>query len=266
MSLITKDSLNSNSNENKINSFNFVLTLEQKKELDEKYRLLALYHTYINNYLEFYIKNLEQENQILKARFPNVIFTFLSRIKSEHSYREKLERKGEALDIFADKLIILSVDEKTNEDLLIATSYDMENFLNTYSQDIEVIPRKRKDYIAKPKTNGYSSLHDTKKIIIKDKKSNFFRETQIKTFRMRETEETGLASHFTVYKSDRLSFLSRITDQKTAEYFLPKYMHFEYDRTRQQDKLILDSFESRFRYYFGINYSDFVKDKTIYQK
>lgn len=65
----------------------------------------------------------------------------------------------------------------------------MENFLVTHNPNITELSRKRKDYIAEPKINGYSSLHTTRIVHIPDKDIKFYRETQIKTFRMRETEK-----------------------------------------------------------------------------
>ncbi len=243
----------------------FVLSPEQKEELEKRQKLLALYDTYKNQYFQFYIQNLEEENSALKHTFPNVDFYILSRMKSKHNYEEKIQKKGEALDIFGDKIIILSADGKTDEDSLIAVAYDIENFLVTYKPNITEISRKRKDYIARPKPNGYSSLHITRTVHLGDG-NTFDHETQIKTFRMRETEKSGPASHSSVYKANRKFFLNNIDSPESAEYFLPKYMHFEFDRKSRTDKLVMDSFENRFRYYFGQEYEDFMRQKGTLQR
>ena len=240
----------------------FILSPEQRTALDNRNNLIRLYDTYKNDYLKYYIQNLEAENASLKAAFKNVDFYIMSRVKSKHNYIEKLDKKGEALDIFGDKIIILAVDGKTDEDLLIQKAYEMENFLVTHTPNITELSRKRKDYIKTPKPNNYSSLHITRTIHTLDDEENpieFNVETQIKTFRMRETEKDGKASHFNAYKTTRTCFLTYISTPESAEYYLPKYMHFVFDKSTRSDKLVVDSFDERFRYFFHQSYEDFLE-------
>ena len=61
-------------------------------------------------------------------------------------------------------------------------------------------------------------------------------------------------------------FLSKISSKNSAQFFLPQYMHFEFDKNSRADKVVLDSFESNFRYYFGINFDDFMKMRSIQVK
>lgn len=241
----------------------FILSSENKTALDDRNNLVRLYDTYKNDYLKYYIQNLEAENASLQAAFKNVDFYIMSRVKSKHNYIEKLDKKGEALDIFGDKIIILAVDGKTDEDLLIQKAYEIGNFLVTHDPNITELSRKRKDYIAEPKKNGYSSLHTTRIVHVPDKDIKFYRETQIKTFRMRETEKNGTAGHSSVYKNNRDLFLEKIESINSATYFLPQYMHFEFDKKSRKDILVLDSFEANFKYYFGINFDEFMKMRAI---
>ncbi len=241
----------------------FILSPEHRTALDNRNTLVRLYDTYKNDYLKYYMQNLEAENASLQAAFKNVDFYIMSRVKSKHNYIEKLDKKGEALDIFGDKIIILAVDGKTDEDLLIQKAYEMEKFLVTHDPNITELSRKRKDYIAEPKKNGYSSLHTTRIVHVPDKDIKFYRETQIKTFRMRETEKNGTAGHSSVYKNNRDLFLQKIKNRISAEFFLPKYMHFEFDRKSRSDKLVQDSFESNFKYYFGLNFDEFMQMRAI---
>ena len=199
----------------------------------------------------------------MQERFPNVDFYRMARVKSKNNYIEKLRKKGEALDIFADKIIIVSVDGKTDESSLVQTAYAMQNFLTSYSPNIEELTRKRKDYISAPKENGYASLHMTRAIYMEDEDIAFNHETQIKTFRMREIEKSGSAGHASVYKSNRDSLLSKIKNKNSAEYFLPQYMHFEFDKSLRKNKIVLDSFNSNFKYYFGIDFDDFLLLQSI---
>ena len=248
----------------KIGLAQFVLSPEHRAALENRSNLIRLYDTYTNDYLKYYMKNVEAENTSLHAAFKNVDFYIMSRVKSKHNYIEKLNKKGEALDIFGDKIIILSADGKTDEDLLIQKAYEVEHFLLTHNPNVTEVARKRKDYIAEPKENGYSSLHTTRIVYIPDEDISFYRETQIKTFRMRETEKNGTAGHSSVYKNTRDLFLEKINNKCSAEFFLPKYMHFEFDRKSRSDKLVLDTFESNFKYYFGINFDEFMQMRAIH--
>ena len=239
------------------------LSPKQQEELKKRQKLLALYDRYKQVYLKYYVTILEKENEALREAFPGVEFTIMSRVKSKHNYTDKLSRKGRVQDIFGDKIIILSADGKTDEETLTSVAYQIEEFLTTYNPNITELPERRKDYIAHPKANGYSSLHLTRVVRIPEERFAFYRETQIKTFRMRETEKTGSAGHSTVYKSNRHYFLNRIVNPESAEYFLPLYMHFEFDKQSRSEKLVPDSFENRFRYYFGQDYESFLKQRGI---
>lgn len=240
----------------------FVLSPEELQKLQEARKKLDLYNVYSSNYLKYYKNHLENEVAILKKNFPGVDFDILARVKSQYSYREKIKSKGEALDIFADKIILKSVNGKTDETLLQEYSYKIQDFLVTYNKSITEIRRKRKDYIKNPKANNYSSLHITRTIHTLDDDENpieFNVETQIKTFRMRETEKDGKASHFNAYKTTRTCFLNYISTPESAEYYLPKYMHFVFDKSTRSDKLVVDSFDERFRYFFHQSYEDFLE-------
>ena len=240
----------------------FVLSPEELQKLQEARKKLDLYNVYSSNYLKYYKNHLENEVAILKKNFPGVDFDILARVKSQYSYREKIKSKGEALDIFADKIILKSVNGKTDETLLQEYSYKIQDFLVTYNKSITEIRRKRKDYIKNPKANNYYSLHITRTIHTLDDDENpieFNVETQIKTFRMRETEKDGKASHFNAYKTTRTCFLNYISTPESAEYYLPKYMHFVFDKSTRSDKLVVDSFDERFRYFFHQSYEDFLE-------
>lgn len=250
----------------KLGFINFILTPEQRKILETRTNLVTLYDTYKRNYLKLYMKHLEEENECLKQEFKNVDFCIMSRMKSKNNYMEKLRKKGEALDIFADKIIIFSVDGKTDEDLLIQTAYNMQNFLVIYNENVTEISRKRKDYIANPKANGYSSLHMTRTVYLEDEDASFNHETQIKTFRMREVEKSGTAGHSSVYKSNRDSLLRKINNKNSAEFFLPQYMHFVFDKTSRKDKIALYNFEENFKYYFHMSFEEFMIMRSIHSR
>lgn len=110
-----------------------------------------------------------------------------SRTKSIHSIWQKMKRQGvafeEVFDIFAIRIII-DADaghEKSSCWQVYSVVTDM------YQPD----PSRMRDWISVPKTNGYESLHTTVAT-----PAGRWVEVQIRTRRMDEIAEKGLAAHF----------------------------------------------------------------------
>jgi len=113
----------------------------------------------------------------------NIDFINLSgRAKGLYSLYRKIERKGSIkliYDISALRIIVNTVEECYKALGVIHTLY-------------EPVPGQIHDYIAKPKQNGYQSVHTS----VKDSTGNIF-EVQIRTAKMHENSEHGLiASHW----------------------------------------------------------------------
>lgn len=114
-------------------------------------------------------------------------YNLKSRTKSIHSIWQKMKKQGvvfeEVFDIFAIRIII-DTD----------TVHEKSSCWQVYSVVTDLYqpnPSRMRDWISVPKTNGYESLHTT--VVTSTGK---WVEVQIRTRRMDEIAEKGLAAHF----------------------------------------------------------------------
>jgi GTP pyrophosphokinase len=114
-------------------------------------------------------------------------FTIKSRTKSIHSIMLKMKKQGveleEVYDLFAVRIIIDSDSENEKSDCWKAYSI----VTDVYQPN----PSRLRDWISVPKSNGYESLHTT----VVGPRGKWV-EVQIRSFRMDEIAEKGLAAHF----------------------------------------------------------------------
>lgn len=119
-----------------------------------------------------------------------ISYKIKSRTKSIHSIWQKMKKQGvdfeEVFDLFAIRIIIES--EASREKL------DCWQVYSIVADLYQPNPSRLRDWISIPKTNGYESLHTT---VIGPKGK--WVEVQIRTARMDEVAEKGLAAH-TRYK------------------------------------------------------------------
>ena len=114
-------------------------------------------------------------------------FELYGRPKSIHSISNKMKKKGvsfeEVYDLFAIRIIIDSPQEKEKEDCWKA--YSIVTDMYTPS------PERLRDWLSNPKSNGYEALHTT----VMGPGGKWV-EVQIRTKRMNEIAEKGLAAHW----------------------------------------------------------------------
>ena len=122
-----------------------------------------------------------------KLEKQNFRFTIKSRTKSIHSILLKMKKQSvdfeEVYDLFAVRIIIKSDEENEKSECWRA-----------YSQVTDLYqpnPSRLRDWISVPKSNGYESLHTT---VIGPRGK--WVEVQIRSERMDEIAEKGLAAHF----------------------------------------------------------------------
>lgn len=120
----------------------------------------------------------------------NFRFTIKSRTKSIHSIMLKMKKQGvdfeEVYDLFAVR-IILESDEKSEKS-------ECWRAYSVVTDLYQPNPSRLRDWISVPKSNGYESLHTT---VIGPRGK--WVEVQIRSERMDEIAEKGMAAHF-LYK------------------------------------------------------------------
>ena len=138
---------------------------------------------YINEFVKPIKDNLE------KGEFDFEIF---GRPKSIHSIWNKMKKKGvafeEVYDLFAIRVIIDSPPEREKEDCWKVYSMITDEYNPS--------PERLRDWLSNPKSNGYEALHTT----VMGPQGRWV-EVQIRTKRMNEIAEKGLAAHWK-YKED----------------------------------------------------------------
>ncbi len=114
-------------------------------------------------------------------------FEMYGRPKSIHSIWNKIKKKAvafeEVYDLFAIRVILDSTPEKEKEDCWKVYSMITDEYTPS--------PERLRDWLSNPKNNGYEALHTT----VMGPQGKWV-EVQIRTKRMNEIAEKGLAAHY----------------------------------------------------------------------
>jgi len=134
------------------------------------------------NFVAEFVKPLEKT-----LREKDFSFSMKARTKSVHSIWNKMQKKkvsfDEVLDLFAIRVILDSKPENEKTDCWTVYSIITEQY--------QANPERMRDWITIPKSNGYESLHAT----VMGPQGRWV-EVQIRTRRMDEVAEKGLAAHW----------------------------------------------------------------------
>ena len=137
-------------------------------------------------------ENLSKEIKTLLIE-NNINASIYGREKTPFSIWRKLQKKRVSLeqitDIIGFRIILSDIDQ----------CYQV---LGTLHKKWNCIPGKFKDYISSPKINGYKSLHTS---VIGSYKKPI--EIQIRTLKMHDFAERGIASHWQYKSSEKLNSL-----------------------------------------------------------
>lgn len=117
----------------------------------------------------------------------NFKFEIYGRPKSIHSISNKMKKKAvdfeEVYDLFAIRVILDSPPEREKEDCWKVYSMITDEYTPS--------PERLRDWLSNPKSNGYEALHTT----VMGPQGKWV-EVQIRTKRMNEIAEKGLAAHW----------------------------------------------------------------------
>lgn len=125
----------------------------------------------------------------LKDKLDHADFNFEihGRPKSIHSIWNKMKKKGvsfeEVYDLFAIRIIVSASPEKEKEDCWKVYSMITDEYTPS--------PERLRDWLSNPKSNGYEALHTT----VMGPQGKWV-EVQIRSKRMNEIAEKGLAAHW----------------------------------------------------------------------
>lgn len=135
-----------------------------------------------SKYINEFIRPIR--DKLLKTGLDAEIY---GRPKSIHSISNKMKKKGvdfeEVYDLFAIRIIIDSPPEKEKEDCWKVYSMITDEYNPS--------PERLRDWLSNPKANGYEALHTT----VMGPQGKWV-EVQIRTRRMNEIAEKGLAAHW----------------------------------------------------------------------
>ena len=135
-----------------------------------------------SKYINEFIRPIKE-----KLEKGNFKFELYGRPKSIHSISNKIKKKGvdfeEVYDLFAIRVILDSPPEKEKEDCWKVYSLITDEYTPS--------PERLRDWLSNPKSNGYEALHTT----VMGPQGKWV-EVQIRTKRMNEIAEKGLAAHW----------------------------------------------------------------------
>ena len=167
-----------------VNSELLDLCLKYQKPEAYNYVVNRLKETEVEraNFVAEFVKPVEK-----KLQNKGFVFSMKARTKSISSIFNKMNKKDvsfdEVMDLFAIRVILDSKPEDEKSDCWTAYSFVTEEY--------QTNPNRLRDWITIPKSNGYESLHTT----VLGPQGKWV-EIQIRTKRMDEVAEKGLAAHW----------------------------------------------------------------------
>lgn len=167
------------------------------EDLSMKYMESDIYHSIAQKLAETKKERTKYINEFVrplkdKLNLIDLNYEIFGRPKSIHSIWNKIKKKGvsfeEVYDLFAIRIILDVPIEKEKEACWKVYSLITDEYMPS--------PERLRDWLSNPKSNGYEALHTT----VMGPQGKWV-EVQIRTKRMNEIAEKGMAAHFK-YKED----------------------------------------------------------------
>ena len=160
---------------------------------------------------------INEVSELLKEH--NIKFEIKGRSKSIYSIYKKME-KGKKFSELYDLLALR---------ILVDTEQDCYTSLGLIHSKFKPMPKRFKDYIAMPKVNGYQSLHTT----IFGVDGQIF-EIQIRTYKMDEIAENGVAAHWAYKEKKNLNEKTQNSTEAKLQFF-KSIMELDVDKMSSEE-------------------------------
>lgn len=173
---------------------NIALSIKHPKEYSSIINQKKIYGSKIHKDFKSIMLNIE--NIIIKH---NIKAQIIGRIKSLYSIFIKLKEKN--LYKISDLNDILAIR------ILVNSEVECYKILHLIHNNFGYKKEKLKDFIFMPKHNSYQSLHTI--LLVPHKNTTLSVEIQIRTYKMHNIAENGIASHF-LYKNKNISYKEKV--------------------------------------------------------
>ena len=158
------------------------------------------------------------QTKLERDKAVNDMLLEVSNLLNEHSIKHEIKGRAKSIYSIYNKL---NKGKKFNEiydllalRILVDTEQECYLALGIIHSKFRPIPRRFKDYVAMPKANMYQSLHTT----VFGIDGEIF-EIQIRTYKMDEIAENGIASHWAYKEHKDASQLMQNTTEQKLQFF-----------------------------------------------
>ena len=151
------------------------------------------------NKLDEFISPIKKALEEKAAKDKGFGFTILKRLKSPYSIWYKMKNKGVSFDQIYDLFAVRIIFTPSAADKEFSECFEIYSILKKIFPPKSFKPDRYRDWVGNPKSNGYEALHCT--IMCPDKSRGFWVEVQIRSERMNNIAEKGIAAHW-LYKKD----------------------------------------------------------------
>ncbi len=149
--------------------------------------------------LDEFVGSIQNAMEKMAANIPGFGFKILRRLKSPYSIWYKMKNKGVSFDQIYDLFAVRIIYTPSSPDKEFSECFAIYTILKKTFLPRNFNSERFRDWVGNPKSNGYEALHCT--IMCPDESRGFWVEVQIRSERMNNIAEKGIAAHW-LYKKD----------------------------------------------------------------